>query len=165
MNIEEGLLVAQLKAIAEKATPGRWWIIDNHGSTMVAWAENKIHIVFKTSETMGAAARREETGNLSHWPNDWDASYIAMANPANLLAIIKMLEDATDRVVSTDALLAQIKRWYSQLEQANEAQQYRLDQAEILLRALMSNDDATITDALRKAEAFLNPVTVAGVAA
>src|SRR5690606_32266238 len=49
-----------LRDLAEKATPGPWWI-DSHGE-------------------------------LSHWTNDWDASFIAAANPATILALLEEIE-------------------------------------------------------------------------
>src|SRR5690606_21112999 len=36
-----------------------------------------------------------ETGNLSHWPNDWDASYIVNASPDKILELIAALSAVT----------------------------------------------------------------------
>lgn len=44
--------------------------------------------VFIANDRMGPATRHPETGNLSHWPNDWEASFIALANPATILALL-----------------------------------------------------------------------------
>lgn len=78
----------QLRVLAEKATPGPWWV-DSHGHRMT---DNGANTVFLTSEKMGEATRHPETGNQSHWPNDWDASYIAAANPATILALLDEIE-------------------------------------------------------------------------
>lgn len=78
----------ELKMLAEKATPGPWWI-DSHGMTLMSMAELKV--VFNHPQH-GTAVRNEETGNLSHWNNDWDASFIACANPATILALLAELE-------------------------------------------------------------------------
>lgn len=75
----------QLRELAEKATPGPWWI-DSHGHRMSA--DGGLETVFIASEKMGEAKRHPETGNLSHWPNDWDASFIAAANPATILTLL-----------------------------------------------------------------------------
>jgi hypothetical protein len=75
---------SELERLAEKASPGPWWI-DSHGMTMMSMPG--LQVVF-THPAAGAAVRNEETGNLSHWRNDWDASYIAAANPATILALI-----------------------------------------------------------------------------
>lgn len=80
----------ELKQLAEKASPGPWWI-DSHGMTMMSMPGLKV--VFN-HPAEGAAVRNEETGNLSHWRNDWDASYIAAANPAAILALIAENESA-----------------------------------------------------------------------
>ncbi|MFW9088241.1 ead/Ea22-like family protein, partial [Pseudomonas sp. P2758] len=82
---------SELKRLAEKATPGPWWV-DSHGMTMMSM--EKLEVVFN-HPAQGAAVRNEETGNLSHWRNDWDASYIATANPKTILALIAENETLT----------------------------------------------------------------------
>ncbi|MNQ91416.1 hypothetical protein D3C85_1067970 [compost metagenome] len=79
---------AELKMLAEKATPGEWWI-DSHGCTMVSMDNHEV--IFSHPST-GKAVRHAETGNLSHWRNDWDASFIASANPATILALLAELD-------------------------------------------------------------------------
>ncbi|NWC12011.1 hypothetical protein HX776_24810 [Pseudomonas agarici] len=74
----------ELKKLAEKASPGPWWV-DSHGMTMMSMPD--LQVVFNHPQ-QSVAVRNEETGNLSHWRNDWDASYIAAANPAAVLALI-----------------------------------------------------------------------------
>lgn len=79
-------LLEELEQLASKATPGPWWI-DSHGNRMVS--EYLDHeTVFIADDKMGPAVRHSETGNLSHWPNDWDASFIAQANPATIIALL-----------------------------------------------------------------------------
>lgn len=84
----------ELRTIAEKATPGKWWI-DSHGHRMSS--EDGMTTVFIADDRMGKATRHPETGNLSHWPNDWDASFIATANPATVLALLDRLEELEAR--------------------------------------------------------------------
>lgn len=79
---------SELKYLAEKASPGPWWI-DSHGMTMMSMP--KLEVVFN-HPAQSIAVRNEETGNLSHWRNDWDASYIAAANPKTVLALISEVE-------------------------------------------------------------------------
>lgn len=79
---------SELKKLAEKASPGPWWI-DSHGMTMMSMP--KLEVVFN-HPAQSIAVRNEETGNLSHWRNDWDASYIATANPKTILALIAEVE-------------------------------------------------------------------------
>ncbi|MCS2167571.1 ead/Ea22-like family protein [Scandinavium manionii] len=87
-----------LRAKAEMATQGEWWI-DSHGSAMVAFpSTTEVLVVFVTdSNAMGPAVRHEDTGNLSHWRNDNDASFIAAANPVTVLALLDELEAAEKR--------------------------------------------------------------------
>ncbi|UXJ54844.1 ead/Ea22-like family protein [Pseudomonas citronellolis] len=80
----------ELAEIASKATPGPWWI-DSHGHHMVSESQDH-RTIFLTNDGMGPATRHPETGNLSHWPNDWDASYIASADPTTILELIAEVE-------------------------------------------------------------------------
>lgn len=90
MTINDELL-AELEQLAGKATPGPWWI-DSHGHNMVSEsAGNKL--VFTADDRMGKSERNKETGNLSHWPNDWDASFIATANPETIKALLAEREE------------------------------------------------------------------------
>jgi hypothetical protein len=87
MNINE------LEELAKEATPGPWWI-DSHGHAMISEV-GKHRVVFTTDHRMGPAVRHESTGNLSHWPNDWDASYIAAANPSAISELIAAYREPT----------------------------------------------------------------------
>lgn len=77
----------KLKELALVATQGEWWI-DSHGHQLVSHNGMKTEIIFTVSDTAMPAVRHEDTGNLSHWRNDNDASYIAAANPAAILELI-----------------------------------------------------------------------------
>ncbi|EPY4121385.1 ead/Ea22-like family protein [Escherichia coli] len=79
-----------LREAAEKATPGNWWI-DSHGQAMVSFIDNEVLEVFVTDNKRDAV-RHEDTGNLSRWRNDNDATFIATANPATVLALLDELE-------------------------------------------------------------------------
>lgn len=79
----------QLRRLAEKATKGPWWV-DSHGHRMTA--NGGLDTVFVADDRMGKAVRHPETGNLSHWPNDWDATYIANANPKTILGLLDEIE-------------------------------------------------------------------------
>lgn len=79
-----------LREAAEKATPGNWWI-DSHGHDMVSFIDNEVLDVFITDDKRDAV-RREDTGNLSRWRNDNDATFIAKANPATVLALLDELD-------------------------------------------------------------------------
>lgn len=86
------ILVQQLRELCDKATQGDWWI-DSHGRQLVA--HNPFSSIFIThGEAMGPATRHPETGYLSHWPNDWDASYIVAVQPK----VVRGLLDEIDRL-------------------------------------------------------------------
>jgi hypothetical protein len=80
-------LIDELELLASKATKGEWWI-DSHGHKMVSHDADGTHSIFQAMDIVNPAVRHPETGNLSHWPNDWDASFIATANPATILALL-----------------------------------------------------------------------------
>ncbi|HAS0889165.1 TPA: hypothetical protein I3301_005043, partial [Enterobacter cloacae subsp. cloacae] len=48
---------------------------------MVSFIDNDVLEVFAT-DNKRAAVRHEDTGNLSRWRNDNDATFIATADPA-----------------------------------------------------------------------------------
>lgn len=81
-----------LERLALAATPGPWWI-DSHGKQMVSHRP-EFASVFITDDSMGPAVRHPETGNISHWRNDHDASYIAAANPQTILELIRLARSA-----------------------------------------------------------------------
>ncbi|WP_063090539.1 ead/Ea22-like family protein [Escherichia coli] len=90
-----------LREAAEKATPGNWWI-DSHGHAMVSFVGNDVLEVF-TTDNKRAAVRHEDTGNLSRWRNDNDATFIATADPATVLALLDELEAAKKRIAELEA--------------------------------------------------------------
>lgn len=87
MNID----LEKLLELAGKATPGPWWI-DSHGAEMVN--PETTDLIFAT-DTSGPAVRHEDTGNLSRWRNDNDATYIAAANPAVVTELVSMVKGST----------------------------------------------------------------------
>lgn len=91
-----------LREVAEKATPGNWWI-DSHGQAMVSFIDNEVLDVFVTDNKRDAV-RHEDTGNLSRWRNDNDATFIATADPATVLALLDELESAEKRIAELEAL-------------------------------------------------------------
>lgn len=93
-----------LREAAEKATPGNWWI-DSHGQAMVSFIDNGVLEVFAT-DNKRAAVRHEDTGNLSRWRNDNDATFIATADPATVLALLDELEAKDKRNERAMSLLS-----------------------------------------------------------
>lgn len=90
-------LIDDLGRIARQATPGKWWI-DSHGHAMVAFSTEDavMETVFVTDGNMGPVVRHENTGNLSAWRNDMDATYIATACPQNVLAVLEYLSSGAN---------------------------------------------------------------------
>lgn len=80
-----------LEEIARSATPGPWWI-DSHGHEMVNC--ETLELIFMTSDDMGESIRHGDTGNLSRWRNDNDATFIAAFDPTAAIALITRLREA-----------------------------------------------------------------------
>ncbi|EMD7609187.1 ead/Ea22-like family protein [Cronobacter sakazakii] len=100
---------AKLKLAALAATPGEWWI-DSHGSAMVSFTGNGMKTIFVTDgKAMGKSVRHQDTGNLSHWRNDNDATFIATANPATVLELIAALEAAQKRIAELEACVSDLQ--------------------------------------------------------
>lgn len=106
-----------LREAAEKATPGNWWI-DSHGQAMVSFIDNDVLEVFAT-DNKRADVRHEDTGNLSRWRNDNDATFIATADPATVLAPLDELEAAEKRI-------AELRDWNLGLAQESFERQQRI---------------------------------------
>ncbi|HDT0316010.1 ead/Ea22-like family protein [Citrobacter amalonaticus] len=111
-----------LREAAEKATPGNWWI-DSHGQAMVSFIDNDVLEVFAT-DNKRAAVRHEDTGNLSRWRNDNDATFIATADPATVLALLDELEAAektsTARLEAIDRTHQMFQRERNRVEAAEK---------------------------------------------
>ncbi|EKI3096559.1 ead/Ea22-like family protein [Escherichia coli] len=80
-----------LREAAERATQGKWWI-DSHGQAMVAFPDDGGVLEIFAVASNRPLVRHEDTGNLSRWRNDNDATYIAAAGPATMLALLDELE-------------------------------------------------------------------------
>ncbi|HEP0161310.1 TPA: ead/Ea22-like family protein [Enterobacter kobei] len=111
-----------LREAAEKATPGNWWI-DSHGQAMVSFIENDVLEVFAT-DNKRAAVRHEDTGNLSRWRNDNDATFIATADPDTVLALLDELEAKDKSIGFLKDQLAQLANFnpdWDKLEAATDS--------------------------------------------
>lgn len=75
-------LAQRMKAAAEKATPGPWGVARD-GKTLVS---NQSHPIATVSDAMHRMLTDGSTGK--------DAEFIALANPANILALVEALEKA-----------------------------------------------------------------------
>ncbi|HAO2749941.1 TPA: DUF551 domain-containing protein [Escherichia coli] len=117
-----------LREVAEKATPGNWWI-DSHGQAMVSFIDNEVLEVFATDNKRDAV-RHEDTGNLSRWRNDNDATFIATANPATVLALLDELERNQQYIKHRDQENEDIALTVGKLRVELEAEKKRIAELE-----------------------------------
>ncbi|MCX3078402.1 ead/Ea22-like family protein [Klebsiella michiganensis] len=87
MNDEITELAQSLKAAAEKATPGPWYVHDK------PCEDGNYGIDTSDKEFLAEAVVWWGFARQSIWREE-DAKYIALANPANVLALVEALEKA-----------------------------------------------------------------------
>ncbi|EPG8764583.1 ead/Ea22-like family protein [Raoultella ornithinolytica] len=80
-------LAQSLKAAAEKATPGPWGVARD-SKTLVS---NQSHPIATVSDAMHRMLADGSTGK--------DAEFIALANPANIRALVEALEKAQAKII------------------------------------------------------------------
>ncbi|HHJ4611556.1 ead/Ea22-like family protein [Raoultella ornithinolytica] len=88
-------LAQSLKAAAEKATPGPWYVHDK------PCEDGNYGIDTSDKEFLAEAVVWWGFARQSIWREE-DAKYIAMANPANVLALVEALEKAQAEQVNDD---------------------------------------------------------------
>ncbi len=88
-------LAQSLKAAAEKATPGPWYVHDK------PCEDGNYGIDTSDKEFLAEAVVWWGFARQSIWREE-DAKYIALANPANILALVEALEKAQQRIVELD---------------------------------------------------------------
>ena len=98
----------ELRTLAEAATEGPWHI-DSHGMCMVSIKD--FEPIFTTSDRMndGVSIRHEDTGNLSKWRNDNDATYIATFHPTRILRMLDRIEQLESKTVNKDRTKVQVR--------------------------------------------------------
>ncbi|WJT26290.1 ead/Ea22-like family protein [Klebsiella pneumoniae] len=125
-------LAQRMKAAAEKATPGEWWAdeVKNEGCygsgddcvegfTSYAIYGSDGQTLFDSLNS-DAACISEEYDGEGHVA--WDetaqrnAEFIALANPANVLALVEALEKAQQRNAELEAQNEYIRKRYQQLD-------------------------------------------------
>lgn len=85
MTTDITVLAQSLKAAAEKATPGRWEY--NPGNTSIEYNVDSM------DEDQGSIVY-VDSGDFTQSQTDRNGGFIALANPANILALVEALEKA-----------------------------------------------------------------------
>ncbi|MCY1981104.1 ead/Ea22-like family protein [Klebsiella pneumoniae] len=89
-------LAQSLKAAAEKATPGPWYVHDK------PCEDGNYGIDTSDKEFLAEAVVWWGFARQSIWREE-DAKYIALANPANILALVEALEKARQRITQMES--------------------------------------------------------------
>ncbi|MDE4632828.1 ead/Ea22-like family protein [Klebsiella pneumoniae] len=89
-------LAQRMKAAAEKATPGEWVYFPKNTS---------IEYDVGSDESQGSILY-VDSGDFTQVQTDRNGEFIALANPANILALVEALEKAQQRICELEAKLA-----------------------------------------------------------
>ncbi|WP_227628511.1 ead/Ea22-like family protein [Klebsiella pneumoniae] len=104
-NITE--LAQRMKAAAEKATPGPWYVHDK------PCEDGNYGIDTSDKEFLAEAVVWWGFARQSIWREE-DAKYIALANPANILALVEALEKAQTINAAAEKLVRCKGRYHSE---------------------------------------------------
>lgn len=102
-------LAQRMKAAAEKATPGPWYVHDK------PCEDGNYGIDTSDKEFLAEAVVWWGFARQSIWREE-DAKYIALANPANVRALVEALEKAQQRNAELEAQNEYIRKRYQQLD-------------------------------------------------
>ncbi|HCB1419542.1 TPA: ead/Ea22-like family protein [Klebsiella variicola] len=87
-------LAQSLKAAAEKATPGRWEYYP--GNTSIEYNVDSM------DEDQGSIVY-VDSGDFTQAQTDRNGEFIALANPASILALVEALEKAQQRIAELES--------------------------------------------------------------
>lgn len=90
-------LAQSLKAAAEKATPGEWVYFPKNTS---------IEYDVGSDESQGSILY-VDSGDFTQAQTDRNGEFIALANPANILALVEALEKAQQRIEELESDLSE----------------------------------------------------------
>ncbi|HBQ6735883.1 TPA: ead/Ea22-like family protein [Klebsiella pneumoniae] len=93
-------LAQRMKAAAEKATPGPWYVHDK------PCEDGNYGIDTSDKEFLAEAVVWWGFARQSIWREE-DAKYIALANPANVLALVEALEKTRQRIEELESDLSE----------------------------------------------------------
>ncbi|HHG0813622.1 TPA: ead/Ea22-like family protein [Klebsiella pneumoniae] len=102
-------LAQSLKAAAEKATPGRWEYYP--GNTSIEYNVDSM------DEDQGSIVY-VDSGDFTQAQTDRNGEFIALANPASILALVEALEKAQQRIGKLEKKLTDHKRMNQEMAKA-----------------------------------------------
>ncbi|MCD9716188.1 ead/Ea22-like family protein [Klebsiella pneumoniae] len=112
-------LAQSLKAAAEKATPGPWYVHDK------PCEDGNYGIDTSDKEFLAEAVVWWGFARQSIWREE-DAKYIALANPANILSLVEALEKAQQQMTESENRVRKQNRHICELFDDNTALRQRI---------------------------------------
>ncbi|HCF8348115.1 ead/Ea22-like family protein [Klebsiella pneumoniae] len=113
-------LAQRMKAAAEKATPGEWVYFPKNTS---------IEYDVGSDESQGSILY-VDSGDFTQVQTDRNGEFIALANPANILALVEALEKA-------QRYIEELREWNAGLAQESFERQQRIAELELHKAALL----------------------------
>ena len=98
-------LAQSLKAAAEKATPGEWVYFPKNTS---------IEYDVGSDESQGSILY-VDSGDFTQAQTDRNGEFIALANPANILALVEALEKAQQRITQLESRTVKLPKPHAHL--------------------------------------------------
>ncbi|HHW3821355.1 TPA: ead/Ea22-like family protein [Raoultella planticola] len=135
-----------LKAAAEKATPGEWWsdVVETggtHGSgedcmegfhSYAVYDQNNHSLLDMTNSTAACITVEDDGDYIMAWDEVGraNAEFIALANPANILALVEALEKAQQQTTESENRVRKQNRHICELFDDNTALRQRIAEPE-----------------------------------
>lgn len=114
-------LTQSLKAAAEKATPGHWEYYP--GNTSIEYNVDSM------DEDQGSIVY-VDSGDFTQAQTDRNGEFIALANPANILALVEALEKAQQQTTESENRVRKQNRHICELFDDNTALRQRIAELE-----------------------------------
>ncbi|MBL6014694.1 ead/Ea22-like family protein [Klebsiella pneumoniae] len=114
-------LAQSLKAAAEKATPGRWEYYP--GNTSIEYNVDSM------DEDQGSIVY-VDSGDFTQAQTDRNGEFIALANPASILALVEALEKAQQQMTESENRVRKQNRHICELFDDNTALRQRIAELE-----------------------------------
>ncbi|MBE0135343.1 ead/Ea22-like family protein [Klebsiella michiganensis] len=118
-------LAQRMKAAAEKATPGEWVYFPKNTS---------IEYDVGSDESQGSILY-VDSGDFTQVQTDRNGEFIALANPANILALVEVLEKAQQRITQLESRTVKMPEPFKLAKSSSGLTYYFADDVDAALTA------------------------------
>ncbi|MCD1426662.1 ead/Ea22-like family protein [Klebsiella pneumoniae] len=118
-------LAQRMKAAAEKATPGEWVYFPKNTS---------IEYDVGSDESQGSILY-VDSGDFTQVQTDRNGEFIALANPANILALVEALEKAQQQITQLESRTVKLPEPFKLAKSSSGLTYYYADEVDAALTA------------------------------